>query len=116
MESVKPSAVTPAKSRLARTFAKVLHIRAVTGVAPVDGVDKVKDNTVKPKDKFKDDHQAAGVAIKPPKVSWSQLFGKEDTELEYRISLEAFLAKLFASISTVKSSYVQLQHALIRDR
>lgn len=111
MESVKPSAVTPAKSRLARTFAKVLHIRAVTGVAPVDGVDKVKDNTVKPKDKFKDDHQAAGVAIKPPKVSWSQLFGKEDTELEYRISLEAFLAKLFASISTVKASYVQLQHA-----
>ncbi|KAL9433101.1 hypothetical protein AB3S75_028007 [Citrus x aurantiifolia] len=111
MESVKPSAVTPAKSRLARTFAKVLHIRAVTGVAPVDGVDKVKDNTVKPKDKFKDDHQAAAVAIKPPKVSWSQLFGKEDTELEYRISLEAFLAKLFASISTVKASYVQLQHA-----
>lgn len=111
MESVKPSAVTPAKSKLARTFAKVLHIRAVTGVAPVDGIHKVKDNTVKPRDKFKDDHQAAAVAIKPPKGSWSQLFGKEDTELEYRISLEAFLAKLFASVSTVKASYVQLQHA-----
>ncbi|XP_048441664.1 protein GRAVITROPIC IN THE LIGHT 1 isoform X2 [Pyrus x bretschneideri] len=42
MDSVRPSAVTPNKSRLARTIAKVLHLRAATGIAPVDGVQKVK--------------------------------------------------------------------------
>ncbi|KAF2286125.1 hypothetical protein GH714_010665 [Hevea brasiliensis] len=42
MDSVKPSSVTPKKSSLARTVAKVLHLRAATGIAPVDGVQKVK--------------------------------------------------------------------------
>ncbi|KAJ4726478.1 IRK-interacting protein [Melia azedarach] len=104
MDSVKPSAVTPTKSKLARTFAKVLHIRAVTGVAPVDGVQKVQD--VKPREKVKDDQAAV-----KPKGSWSQLFGKDDEQLEYRVALEAFLAKLFATISSIKASYVQLQYA-----
>ncbi|KAJ6751978.1 hypothetical protein OIU85_002401 [Salix viminalis] len=41
MDSVKPSALTSKKSRFARNVAKVLHLRAATGIAPVDGVQKV---------------------------------------------------------------------------
>ncbi|KOM49409.1 hypothetical protein LR48_Vigan08g023600 [Vigna angularis] len=90
MESVKPSAVTPNKNKLARTFAKVLHVRAVTGIAPVDGLKNVKGDA---------DLQNEGNII------------KEDEELQERKATEALLAKAFASISTVKASYAQLQHA-----
>ncbi|XP_031266139.1 protein GRAVITROPIC IN THE LIGHT 1-like isoform X1 [Pistacia vera] len=102
MESVKPSAMTPAKSKLARTFAKVLHIRAVSGVAPVDGVQKVK-----PQEKVIKDGQ------KPVKSkgSWSQLFDKDDKDDEYKVAMEALLAKIFATISSVKAAYSQLQYA-----
>ncbi|KAL1322288.1 uncharacterized protein [Arachis hypogaea] len=40
MESVNPSAVTPSK-KLARNFAKVLHLRALIGITPVDGLKNV---------------------------------------------------------------------------
>ncbi|XP_044508474.1 protein GRAVITROPIC IN THE LIGHT 1 [Mangifera indica] len=102
MESVKPSAMTPAKSKLARTFAKVLHIRAVSGVAPVDGVKKVK-----PQEKVVKDDQ------KPVKSkgSWSQLFDKDDKDDENKVVIEALLAKIFATISSVKAAYSQLQYA-----
>lgn len=89
MDSVEPSAVTPSKSKLARTFAKVLHLRAATGVAPVDGNHKVK-------------HQE--------KVKERQSFEK-DEKLENKMALEALLAKLFASVSSVKAAYAQFQDA-----
>lgn len=90
MESVKPSEVTPRKSKLARTFAKVLHVRAVTGVAPVDGLKNVKvDANLNNEGNNK----------------------KEDGEVQKRVSTEALLAKVFASISSVKASYAQLQYA-----
>lgn len=100
MDSVKPSAVpTPAKSRLARTFAKVLHIRMATGVAPVDGSQKVKSE-----DNVSEDLNVVG------KGGMSLSFDK-DEELENKVALEALLAKLFACVSSVKASYAQLQHA-----
>lgn len=90
MDSVKPSAVPTPKSKLARTFAKVLHIRMTTGVAPVvDGNQKVKSQG---------------------DVSEDLNLGK-DEELENKAAMEALLAKLFASVSSVKASYAQLQHA-----
>ncbi|XP_027065014.1 protein GRAVITROPIC IN THE LIGHT 1-like isoform X1 [Coffea arabica] len=100
MDSVDRSAVTPnkSKSRLARTFAKVLHIRAVTGIAPDDGIQKinspenVKSNLVKNK-------------------SHLQPFDDEDEKLCSRAATEAFVAKLFASVSSVKAAYAQLQYA-----
>ncbi|KAK9907127.1 hypothetical protein M0R45_002373 [Rubus argutus] len=46
MDSVSRSAVTPTKSRLARTIAKVLHLRAATGIAPVDGIQKVNSQEI----------------------------------------------------------------------
>lgn len=89
MESVKPSAVTPSKSKLARTFAKVLNIQ------------KVKHHE-KPKD-----DQAVHKATK----SLSQTLDKLDEDLERRVALEALIAKLFANVSAVKASYAQLQYA-----
>ncbi|CAK9151724.1 unnamed protein product [Ilex paraguariensis] len=97
MDSVKRSAVTPSKSRLARTFAKVLHIRAVTGIAPVDGIQKTKSQ-----EKAKHDDM---------NNSESPLFDVEDEKLRIRAATEAFLAKLFASISAAKAAYAQLQFA-----
>lgn len=88
MDSVKPSAVTPRKSRLARTFAKVLHVRAAAGVSPHDDIQKAKPNEKTKKDR-----------IKIAKI--------EDEGLVK----EAFMAKMFASLSSIKASYAQLQYA-----
>lgn len=85
MDPVNHSAVTPRKGRLARTFAKVLHIRAVTGVSH----EKTRKDQSK-KTKFVDD---------------------DDEEQLNSAVEEAFLAKLFATISSVKSAYAQLQFA-----
>ncbi|KAK6134979.1 hypothetical protein DH2020_031263 [Rehmannia glutinosa] len=93
MDSVKRSAVTPSKSRLARTFAKVFHIQAVTGgISADDGIRKSKSHEKSKKDKFK--HPS---------------FEDEDDKLQDKAITEAFLAKIFASISTVKAAYAQMQ-------
>ena len=99
MDSVKRSAVTPSKSRLARTFAKVLHLRVVTGIAPVEGIQKVK-----PQESSKDDQDTG---------SWSrsQSFDDNDEKLRNTAELEAHLAQLFASVSSIKAAYAQLQYA-----
>ncbi|XP_051136263.1 protein GRAVITROPIC IN THE LIGHT 1-like isoform X2 [Andrographis paniculata] len=78
---------TPRKSRLARAFAKVMHIRAVTGAASERGVFRPTDKKTASK-KAKDE---------------------EGLVCSTRARREAFLAKLFASISTVKAAYAQLQ-------
>lgn len=118
MDSVKPSAVTPSKSKLARTIAKVLHRRGATGVAPVDGIQKVKKSQEIGIQKLKKS-QEIGIqkvkyqqfADKSKSGSLSQSFVlNDDEELQERVAFEALIAKLFASISTVKASYSQLQY------
>ncbi|KAB2605501.1 hypothetical protein D8674_005218 [Pyrus ussuriensis x Pyrus communis] len=211
MDLVRPSSVTPKKSRLARAIAKVLHLRAATGIAPVDGVQKVKSQEfripkvksqefripkvksqefgipkvksqefripeVKSQDfgvqKFKSqefgiqkvksqefgvqkvksqefgvqkvksqefgDHKvnyqengvqkgkSQEIGIQKVKsqenvkndrnggkvmVGRSESFDKNNEELQERVALEALLAKLFASVSSVKAAYAQLQYA-----
>ncbi|KAG2292189.1 hypothetical protein Bca52824_038858 [Brassica carinata] len=88
METVKPRAVAP-KGKFRRTFAKVLNIHKLTGVAP-----DVK--------KLKLDSKNANI---------SESFYKLEEEYERRLSLEALLAKLFATVSTIKAGYAQLQHS-----
>ncbi|KAH0853947.1 hypothetical protein HID58_028362 [Brassica napus] len=88
METVKPRAVAP-KGKFRRTFAKVLNIHKLTGVAP-----DVK--------KIKLDSKNANI---------SESFYKLEEEYERRLSLEALLAKLFATVSTIKAGYAQLQHS-----
>ncbi|KAK6934105.1 protein of unknown function DUF641, plant [Dillenia turbinata] len=97
IDSVRRMAVTPSKSRLARTFAKVLHIRAVTGVAPAEGIKKIK-----PQEKVKDDLVTGPL---------THSFDDEDEKYQDRLAMEALLAKVFASISTVKAAYAELQNA-----
>ncbi|XAR68262.1 hypothetical protein NMG60_11003334 [Bertholletia excelsa] len=93
MDSVGQAAVTPSKRRLARTFAKVLHMR---GLATVDEIQKtVSQEKVK--------HGRTS------NKSQSFYHVDDDEKLRDRAALEAFIAKLFASISTVKSAYAQLQ-------
>ncbi|XP_010552126.1 PREDICTED: uncharacterized protein LOC104822570 [Tarenaya hassleriana] len=101
MESVKPVAITPAKGKLRRTFAKVLNIHKLSGVAPEDGVEKAKKN----QEKVKFDQDFAKNA------NLSQSFNKLEEEYEKRLAMEALLAKLFATVSSIKSAYAQLQHA-----
>ncbi|XP_030443844.1 protein GRAVITROPIC IN THE LIGHT 1-like [Syzygium oleosum] len=100
MDSVKRSSVTPSKSRLARTFSKVLHIRVATGIAPNDEIKKPKPQKVVVKDsQLKGDPNS------------DSMFDDEEDEIQEREALEALLAKIFASISSVKAAYAQLQLA-----
>ncbi|KAJ6423487.1 hypothetical protein OIU84_024445 [Salix udensis] len=99
MDSVKPSALTSKKSRFARNVAKVLHLRAATGIAPVDGVQKVVSQ-----EEVKDDKHHRKTA-----AGRTQSFDIDDHRKS--LPLEAFVAKLFAGVSCVKAAYSQLQYA-----
>ncbi|XP_075498119.1 protein GRAVITROPIC IN THE LIGHT 1-like isoform X1 [Primulina tabacum] len=97
MDSVKRSAVAPSENQMSHTLAKVLHIRAVTGKAPDDGILNTKYHGKIEKDQMKS--------------SLITSFNYELEELKDRVVKEAFLAKLFAGISSVKAAYAQLQFA-----
>lgn len=87
MESVKPSAVTPRKSKLSRTLSKVLRVKSMTGIAQVEGLQNVKVD------------------------EGNMTHSEEDEELEKKLVVEALVSRVFASISTIKASYAQLQYA-----
>lgn len=82
MDSIHQSTLAPNKTKLARTFAKVLHIRA----------SKVKH------DKAITD------------VDQTKFFNENDDKFQ-RAVMDAFIAKVFATISSVKATYAQLQYA-----
>lgn len=85
-------------SRLARTFAKVLHLRAVSGIAPDDD-NGGKHSKVK----------KSGEIVKQKYLQSSE--DEDGNKLCDRAAIEAFLAKLFASLSAIKAAYAQLQFA-----
>ncbi|KAL9662014.1 hypothetical protein QQ045_026842 [Rhodiola kirilowii] len=93
-----PAAVAPPKKgKLARTIAKVLHLRAVAGIAPDDGVRKrttEDDRSRSSSHHFQDDGRIS-----------------VDEKTNEGAAVKALLARLFASISTIKASYAQLQLA-----
>ncbi|XP_058211172.1 protein GRAVITROPIC IN THE LIGHT 1-like isoform X2 [Rhododendron vialii] len=205
MDAVDRRAVTPNKSLLARTFAKVLNVRAATGVAPDDGAQKTKtqetvkhdsmsnrrqsfgndeklrhksserrqsfgfgndeklrhksserrqsfgfgndeklrhrsserrqsfgnddeklrhkssdmrqsfgDNNEKPRHKSSDRCQSFGdndEKLQHKIGNRHQSFDNVDEKLQHKLATEAFLAKLFASVSTLKAAYAQMQFA-----
>ncbi|KAK8545626.1 hypothetical protein V6N13_066899 [Hibiscus sabdariffa] len=101
MEAVKPSAVTPSKSKWVRTLSKVLHRHAATaGIVPDDGVQKVKP---KETEEWNDNRTAKRLSQKFDSL--------HDEELERRVALEALTAKIFATVSAIKAEYAQLQYA-----
>ncbi|XP_010242145.1 PREDICTED: IRK-interacting protein [Nelumbo nucifera] len=99
MDSVKPAAANSNVAGLVRSFAKALRFKAV-GVAPDDGVKRLKFREEKAKSGPLTGHRSQPFADKD-----------EDEKLRNRAALEAFLATLFASISSVKAAYAQLQIA-----
>ncbi|XP_024968331.1 protein GRAVITROPIC IN THE LIGHT 1-like [Cynara cardunculus var. scolymus] len=90
MDSVNQSALTPSKTRLARTFTKVLHIRAATAD---------RSRKLKVTEKVKNDDER------------KKLFSDENDEFQKRAAMDAFIAKVFATVSSVKAAYAQLQYA-----
>lgn len=94
--------VTASKSKLGRTLAKVMHIRAVSGDANGNQRskkfhEKVKTDVVK-KDFLK-------------QLQFNTWDDDEEEKLREKVSIEAFTAKVFASISAIKAAYAQLQYA-----
>ncbi|XP_076924970.1 protein GRAVITROPIC IN THE LIGHT 1-like [Bidens hawaiensis] len=89
MDPINQSALTPRKSKLARTFAKVLHIRSATNV----------DKPHKPKS-----HDKSSTIE-------NKHFHEEIEKLENKASTDAFIVKLFATLSSVKATYAELQCA-----
>ncbi|AEE75579.1 unnamed protein product [Arabidopsis thaliana] len=105
MESVKPlDVVSSGKGKLRRTFAKVINMKKLTGVVP-EGNNKV-ERVKKSQEKVKLDKDLAKNA-----ANLSESFDKLEEEYEKRLAMEALLAKLFATISSIKSGYAQLQYA-----
>ncbi|TYI47544.1 hypothetical protein E1A91_D13G181400v1 [Gossypium mustelinum] len=101
MEAVKPSAVTPSKSKWIRSLSKVLHLHTATaGIVPDDGVQKVKS---KDTEEWNDSKTAKRLSKKFDSL--------HDEELERKVALEALIAKIFATVSAIKAGYAQLQHA-----
>nr|XP_043628516.1 protein GRAVITROPIC IN THE LIGHT 1-like [Erigeron canadensis] len=96
MDSVKHSSN---KSRLARAFSKVLHSRAAAA-AGLDNFQKTKSKTW---EKFKHEKPVDDKTWQP------MVLTKEDEKLRKRAVMDAFFAKLFADISSVKAAYAQLQ-------
>ncbi|ESQ48489.1 hypothetical protein EUTSA_v10022041mg [Eutrema salsugineum] len=103
METVKPLDVASGKGKLRRAFVKVINVKKLTGVAPEgDKVERVK----KSQEKVKLDKDLVKNA-----ANLSESFDKLEEEYEKRLAMEALLAKLFATVSSIKSGYAQLQYA-----
>ncbi|XP_062162840.1 protein GRAVITROPIC IN THE LIGHT 1 [Alnus glutinosa] len=100
MDAVKPkSSAFNNKSKLARTFHKVINLRAATRIASNNGICMLTSQA-KVKEDFFTDRK-------------SQQFDKnEDTRgRQQRAVLEAMVAKLFAGITSIKAAYAELQMA-----
>ncbi|KAK9076254.1 hypothetical protein SSX86_004587 [Deinandra increscens subsp. villosa] len=89
MASLHQSAiVTPKKTKLARTFAKVLRIRAATNV----------DSKVLHKSLPKPNHE-------------NHHLHEETEKIQNKAAMDALIAKVFATLSSVKATYAELQDA-----
>ncbi|KAL3522550.1 hypothetical protein ACH5RR_015384 [Cinchona calisaya] len=96
MDSIRPSSA-PSKSKLAKKFQKVIHLKTATKNLSNNGF-----CLLIPQEKIK--------------CCESQQFEKEEIEdaekqSKNRAAMEAFIAKLFATISSVKAAYAELQMA-----
>ncbi|KAL9232474.1 hypothetical protein vseg_007584 [Gypsophila vaccaria] len=109
MDSIKGSGTTPSKSRIARVISKVLHVRALIGVPPGDRLPKIKS---KEKSREMRPHESITVElINGVKGAQSKSGLKVDQQLVDRLARDALVAKVFASISSIKAGYAQLQSA-----
>ncbi|KAK9093109.1 hypothetical protein Syun_028020 [Stephania yunnanensis] len=92
MDSVKPVPGTHNVGAVVRSFTKALRLRTGRGVTPDDTIRKTKLQ-----DRFKSDNFHSA--------------DKDEENAHYRMGVEVLLAKLFASIASVKAAYAELQIA-----
>ncbi|KAL6206742.1 hypothetical protein ACLB2K_023989 [Fragaria x ananassa] len=92
MNTVRPKSAPIKKSKLSRTFHKVISLRAATKIASNNGICKLKPNTKA----TKEEHDIEKM---------------EDLKAKNRAVMEALLAKLFAGITSIKAAYAELQMA-----
>ncbi|KAI6687180.1 hypothetical protein NL676_024008 [Syzygium grande] len=102
MDSAQQSAVTPSKNKFVQAFAKFLHLRATTGVAPLDNFVR----KVKPQDKVTN-----GLLEEDRNWDIQPQFDIKEKGSQQWDALEVLLAELFASISSLKAAYAHLQFA-----
>nr|XP_043622305.1 protein GRAVITROPIC IN THE LIGHT 1-like [Erigeron canadensis] len=86
MEPLNQSALNPTKNLLARKFAKVLHSRNKTKFIEKGKLDK-------------------------PVISIDQTKDDDEKFNKRAAAMDAFISKIFATISSVKAAYAQLQYA-----
>lgn len=96
MESIKSTSSAPTKSKLAKTFYKVVHLKTATKSLSNNGF-----CLLIPQGKLKNGDPKNGFCKED----------KDEAKSRNRASMEAFIAKLFATISTIKASYAELQMA-----
>ncbi|XP_041028890.1 protein GRAVITROPIC IN THE LIGHT 1 [Juglans microcarpa x Juglans regia] len=99
MDTMKPKSALNSKSKLARTFQKVINLRTATRIASNNGICMLASQPKVKEDFFTDKK--------------SQQFDKNgvDTRDRRRAVLEALVAKLFAEITSIKAAYAELQMA-----
>uniref|UniRef100_A0A5B7A0H8 Uncharacterized protein n=1 Tax=Davidia involucrata TaxID=16924 RepID=A0A5B7A0H8_DAVIN len=95
MDSIKPTS-TPTRSKLAKTFRKVIHLKTATRTLSNNGL-----CLLIPQEKFKRD----------PRQESERSDKEDEAKLRNRAAMEAFVAKLFASVSALKTAYAELQMA-----
>ncbi|XWS12479.1 hypothetical protein CRYUN_Cryun37aG0092000 [Craigia yunnanensis] len=105
METIKPkcsSNNSNHKSRLARTFQKVINLRTATKIASSNGIGicVLTSQHNFPQDDSTPDHKTS---------SHSDKHG--DSKVKQKAVLEALVAKVFASVTSIKAAYAELQIA-----
>nr|XP_024925684.1 protein GRAVITROPIC IN THE LIGHT 1 [Ziziphus jujuba var. spinosa] len=97
MDTVRPKSALNSKSKLARTFQKVINIRTATRIASNNGICIL----------------ASQAKVKEDESDKLKHFDHKNDELKgrNRAVLEAVVAKLFAGVTAIKAAYAELQMA-----
>ncbi|KAI9385443.1 hypothetical protein POPTR_011G071000v4 [Populus trichocarpa] len=104
METIKCRSLTNNKSKIARTIQKVINLKSATRIASNNGIGIC---LLTPHNKFDQDDLNTTCKSQNSTDNHKQ----KDAKAKRRAILEALLAKLFASITTIKAAYAELQMA-----
>ncbi|KAF2302982.1 hypothetical protein GH714_012268 [Hevea brasiliensis] len=104
METIKCRSVPSNKSKIARTFQKVINLKTATRIASNNGIGIC---ILTPQSKFQDDP----TTIYKSHISATDKHKDDHSKAKRKAVLDALLAKLFAGITTIKAAYAELQMA-----
>ncbi|KAM6551301.1 hypothetical protein CsatB_001109 [Cannabis sativa] len=109
MDTVRPKSAVSNKSKLARTFQKVINLRTSTRISSNNGICLLTPQGCRVKEHEDDDGNVNGAFDNK-----SKHFDKTNddiTRARNRAIMEALVAKLFAGITSIKAAYAELQMA-----